>query len=56
MKNTKFELSLLKILSCALYFYWAMGDPNITVWHWLLPYLFDVVVRATIKVLEHYGE
>ena len=41
MKNI--SISLGKITSCILFIFWAMGDPNIQIWHWIVPYAFDAL-------------
>lgn len=39
----KIRISFIQILALILYAFWALGDPNITVWHWLIPFLLDTV-------------
>lgn len=40
------------IVSCILYTFWAMGDPNITIWHWILPALFRVISIGVWNIIE----
>ena len=37
------SISLGKITSCVLFILWAMGDPNIQIWHWVVPYAYEVI-------------
>ena len=44
------SISFGKITSCVLFIFWAMGDPNIQIWHWVVPYAFDVVCGGLVSV------
>lgn len=44
------------IASIFLYIYWAMGDPHITVWHWLGLLLFGFISRAVYAWIQTMGD
>lgn len=37
-----------KVTSCILFILWAMGDPHIQIWHWIVPYAFDVICNLPV--------
>ena len=39
----KIRISFIQIIALILYVFWALGDPNVTVWHGLIPFLLDTV-------------
>lgn len=52
MKKT-INLRLMTIMAMVLYVFWALGDQHVTVWHWLIPYLLDVVITAVQNYLAN---
>ena len=54
MKNI--SISLGKITSCILFIFWAMGDPNIQIWHWIVPYAFDVICGLIPVLAKWWAE
>lgn len=54
MKNI--VISLGKITSCILFIFWAMGDPNIQIWHWVVPYAFDALCGLVPNIVKWWVE
>ena len=47
------NLRLMTIMAMVLYVFWALGDQHVTVWHWLIPYLLDVILHIVQNYLAN---
>ena len=50
--KTKIRISFLQIVGLALYIFWAMGDPNISIWHWIAPLALDWADQIVNNILN----
>ena len=54
MKN--FTISLGKLTSSILFIFWALGNPNVQVWHWIVPYAFETICNLVPIIAKWWVE
>ena len=53
MKNSiRMRISFIQIVGLVLYVFWAMGDPNISIWHWIAPLALDWADQIVNNILN----
>lgn len=50
--KAKIRISFFQIAGLVLYTFWAMGDPHISIWHWIVPLALDWADQIVNNILN----
>ena len=53
MKSEDIIIPLGKLASTILFILWCTGNTHIQIWHWIVPYAFDVGIGMFIQWAEN---